>query len=86
MEEGQIILTAEDGSEEVFFVLEEVKITGRTYLLVAESMEDKADALILKQVEDGETLQYEVLSDEREIAIISKYFEELLEDIDLELE
>ncbi len=83
MKEGQIILTAEDGSEEAFFVLEEAKIAGETYLLVTEGMEDGADALILKQIVESSTRTYEVLHDEREIKILTKYFEELLEDVEL---
>ncbi len=86
MKEGQIILTAEDGSEEAFFVLEEAKIAGETYLLVAESMEEEAGALILKQTEESNTRTYEVLNDEKEMKILTKYFEELLEDIELEIE
>ena len=68
-ENGRIMLTADDGSEEAFFVLE-----------------DDAEALILKEKTDGETVVYEVLEDEKELAIISKYMEELLEDIDLKIE
>lgn len=86
MKDGQIILTADDGSEETFFVLEEAKIAGETYLLVAEDDEEDSDALILKQTVDEELLEYKVLDDEKEIMIISKYFEELLDDIDFELE
>ena len=87
MNDGQITLTALDGSEEIFYVMEKASIAGKNYLLVANSMEEEAEALILKEIKaQEEELTYEVLEDENEIIIISKYFEELLEDIDLEIE
>lgn len=99
---GQIILTAEDGSEETFFVLEEATIDGKTYLLVANSLEGDSDALILQQTGDiqvkeststevkkptsDDILTYEVLDDENKISVISKYFEDLIDDINFEVE
>lgn len=86
MEDGRIMLTADDGSEEAFFVLEKAEVAGEKYLLVANSDAEDANALILKQVEENDMLVFDVLDDEKEIGIIAKYFEELLEDVDLELE
>lgn len=84
---GQIMLTADDGSEEAFFVLEKADIAGVSYLLVTNAVdEEDADALILKETEDDEITTYEVVTEESELKIISKYFEELLEDIELRLE
>ena len=86
-ENGLIMLTADDGSEEAFFVLEKADIAGVSYLLVTDSVEDEdADALILKEAEEDEMITYEVVEDENELKIISKYFEELLEDVELRLE
>ena len=86
-ENGLITLTADDGSEEAFFVLEKADIAGVTYLLVTDSVENEdADALILKETEEDEMITYEVVEDENELKIISKYFEELLEDVELRLE
>lgn len=86
-ENGLIMLTADDGSEEAFFVLEKAEIAGVSYLLVTDSVEkEDADALILKETEADEITTYEVVEDENELKIISKYFEELLEDIELRLE
>ena len=86
-ENGLITLTADDGSEEAFFVLEKADIAGISYLLVTNSVEDEdADALLLKETEEDEMITYEVLEDENELKIISKYFEELLEDVELRLE
>lgn len=91
-ENSHIMLTAEDGSEEAFFVWEKAEIAGREYLLVSEAApdvdtEEEADAFILRvngEEEDGEVL-YDVVEDEKELMIISKYFEELLEDIDIKM-
>ncbi|MCH5264743.1 MAG: DUF1292 domain-containing protein [Lachnospiraceae bacterium] len=86
-ESGKITLTADDGSEEVFFVLEKAEITGGSYLLVTDGLEEDAQALILKEVEDAETVAYEVVTEERELRILSSYFEELLDDeVEIRLE
>lgn len=86
-ENGLITLTADDGSEEAFFVLEKADIAGVSYLLVTNTLEEEdADALILKVIEDDEMTTYEVVDEESELKIISKYFEELLEDVELRLE
>ena len=86
-ENGLITLTADDGSEEAFFVLEKADIAGVSYLLVTDSVEDEdADALILKETKEDELITYEVVEDENELKIISKYLEELLEDVELRLE
>lgn len=86
-ENGLLMLTADDGSEEAFFVLEKAEIAGVSYLLVTDSAEEEdADALILKETEEDAMTTYQVVDDENELKIISKYFEELLEDVELRLE
>ncbi|MCI5937875.1 MAG: DUF1292 domain-containing protein [Eubacterium sp.] len=85
-EKGQIMLTADDGSQEAFFVLEKADIAGVSYLLVEDSDEEEADALILKEIEQGDEITYELVEDEKELRIIGKYFEELLEDVEIEME
>ena len=77
-----------DGSgEDEFFVLEETKINGAAYILVSDSEDDDGECLILKEVE--EELQpesvYEIVEDETELAAVSKVFEELLEDVSIEM-
>lgn len=85
-EKGQIMLTADDGSQEAFFVLEKADIAGVSYLLVEDSDEEEAGALILKEIEQGDEITYELVEDEKELRIIGKYFEELLEDVEIEME
>lgn len=85
MEDGKIIFTTEDGEEIAFYILEETTISGVNYLLVTDSNEEEAEALILKEQkgENEEEMVYEVVEDEKELNAISKVFEELLEDIDI---
>ena len=84
----KIIFTFEDTKEEVeFFVLEQTKVNGRNYILVTDSEEDEAECLILKDMsaaEDTESL-YEIVEDDVELSGVLKVFEELLEDVDIEM-
>jgi hypothetical protein len=78
---------ADGNGEDEFFVLEETKINGSAYILVTESEDDDAECLILKDVQDeatGESV-YEIVEDDRELQAVSKVFEELLEDVSIEL-
>ena len=85
-ENGKIVLTADDGSEEAFFVVEKADIAGASYILVSDSLEEEAEAFILKEETEEDMVTYVVLEDEKELGIISKYFEELLEEVELRLE
>ena len=77
-----------DGSgEDEFFVLEETMINGSTYILVTDSEEDDAECLILKETEGsvpGDSV-YEIVEDETELLAVSKVFEELLEDVNIDM-
>ena len=77
-----------DGSgEDEFFVLEETKINGAAYILVSDSEDDDGECLILKETDDGAGQErvYEIVEDETELAAVSKVFEELLEDVSIEM-
>ena len=57
------------------------------YLLVTDSIEDEeAEAMILREETEDELVTYQVVDDEKELKIISKYLEELLDDVELRLE
>ena len=73
---------ADGNGEDEFFILEETKINGSAYILVAESEDDDAECLILKDVRDEESGEsvYEIVENEKELQAVSKVFEELLED------
>ena len=77
-----------DGNgEDEFFVLEQTKINGATYILVTDSEEDDAECLILKEtgVEEQTDKMYEIVEDDTELLAVSKVFEELLEDVRIEM-
>ena len=76
-----------DGMEEAeFFVLEQTKINGTSYILVTDSEEGDAECLILRdrsEAEDTDSI-YEIVEDDTELSAVLKVFEELLEDIEIE--
>lgn len=77
-----------DGNgEDEFFVLEQTKINGATYILVTDLEEDDAECLILKEtgVEEQTDKMYEIVEDDTELLAVSKVFEELLEDVSIEM-
>ncbi len=84
----KIKFTFEDTKEVVeFFVLEQTRVSGQNYILVTDSEDDEAECLILKDTsaaEDAESL-YEIVEDDIELSAVLKVFEELLEDVDIEL-
>ena len=55
--------------------------------MVTDSDEEEAEALILKEqkADSNEETVYDVVEDEEELKAISKVFEELLEDIDINM-
>lgn len=82
----KIKFMSEDMQEEAFYVLEQTTINAVNYLLVADSEEDEAQCLILKETpsaEKGESV-YEIVEDDVELSAVSKVFEELLEDVAIE--
>ncbi len=81
-----IFMSDEFGEEVEFFVLEQTKVNGVSYILVTDSEEDDAECLILKDMagaEDKDSI-YEIVEDEVELTALLKIFEELLEDVDIE--
>lgn len=82
----KIRFVSEDLQETDFFVLEQTKVNGVSYILVTDSEEDDAECLILKDTSAEEETEsvYEIVEDDCELAAISKVFEELLEDIAIE--
>ena len=77
-----------DGSGEAeFFVLEQTKIGGFVYILVTDSQKDDAECLILKEGTEGRTAEsvYEIVEEDTELLAVSKVFEELLEDVNIEM-
>ena len=83
----KIKFMSEEIQEEIdFFVLEQTKVNGVSYILVTDSEDDEAECLILKDtsVEASADSVYEIVDDDVELTAVSKVFEELLEDVDIE--
>ena len=80
----KIKFQSEDGIIE-FFVEEQTTVAGITYLLVSDSQDDEANAYIMKDVseEGSEEASYEMVEDE--LIAVSKVFEQMLDDVDLEM-
>lgn len=86
MNNDKITLTYDDGETVEFYVVEQTKLNGISYLLVAESDDDDADCLILKDISDAADKEsiFVELDDDVELDAVFHVFEELLEDIDIE--
>ena len=76
-----------DGTEEEFYVEEQTRIGGISYLLVSDSPADEAEAYILKDVSSEASAEacYEMVEDEEELKAVYKVFEQMLEDVNLEM-
>lgn len=81
-----IFMSDEFGEEVEFFVLEQTKVNGVSYILVTDSEDDDAECLILKDMAGAEETEsvYEIVEDDVELTALLKIFEELLEDVDIE--
>ncbi len=75
----------QDGEALEFYVVEETKINGISYLLVTEEEDGDCDAFILKRLsqDEEEDAVYEMVESEEELADISRIFSEMLEDVDI---
>lgn len=75
----------QDGEALEFYVIDQTRIGGVDYLLVAEEEEGDCDAFILKELpqEDPEETMYEMVESREELESVSRIFAEILEDVDL---
>lgn len=78
--------TADDGTTVNFYVEAQTRVNGTDYLLVTDSMEDEAEAYILKDISEdsSEEAQYVFVEDESEQEILLKMFSEMMDDTDIE--
>ena len=82
----KLTFQGKDGEQADFYVLEQTRVNGVNYLLVADSEEDDGECLILKDMaseEEQESL-YEIVEDEQELSAVLTVFEQLLEDVEIE--
>lgn len=69
-----------------FYVIDETRISSCNYLLVSESLENEAEAMILKDIskETDTEAVYVPVEDDVELSAVAFVFEESLGDIDFE--
>lgn len=78
-----VFYDAEDNEIELR-VLEQTTIAGQNYLLVLDEEEDAV--LLFKEVpEEGDFVSYEIVEDNVEIEALLKVFNELLDDMDIQI-
>ena len=82
----KIKFMSEEMQEVEFFILEQTKVNGMSYILVTDSEDGDAECWIMRDVSEEDSLEsiYDFVDDEEELYAVSKVFEELLEDIDIE--
>ena len=89
-EEKKITLVTDDGGAVDFYVLEETRINGMSYLLVTDAADDdeEGECYILKDLSESDDADalYEFVEDDNEIDKLFIIFSELLEDADVDIE
>mgnify|MGYP001053808035 FL=1 len=79
----------DDGGAVDFYVREETRINGMSYLLVTDAADDEeGECYILKDLSESDDADalYEFVEDDNEIDYLFKIFSELLEDADVDIE
>ena len=85
MEQDQkITFETDDGTVE-WYVIDQTRINGCNYILVADAPGGDAECLILKDVapEDSKESIYEEVTDDDELDIVAGMFEDALEGIEI---
>lgn len=84
---NSIIFETEDGTEAEFYVVEQTTLGGVNYLFVIDKSDDES-FLILREnggADTDEMVAYDIVEDEKELEAVIRIFDELLEDVDLEV-
>lgn len=90
MEKKQETITfqTEEGDLELY-VLEQTKLFGMNYILLTDDVDGEDGSFYVfkeePEGEDGDMVTYSEIEDENELKAVIKVFDELLEDIDLEV-
>lgn len=83
----KIKFTPAEGEEEAwFYVLEQTRIGGVSYLLATDTEKEDGEAWILKDLSndgDPEAI-YEIVEDDSELDAVSRVFSEMLDDVEIE--
>ena len=78
----------DEGEEIPFYIIEQTTLAGKDFLLVTDSdtQENEAQVYIMQEIsdQDDQTI-YEFVEDEAQLEALSKVFEELLDDLDIQM-
>lgn len=87
MKVESITFKDENNNDQDFYVVEQTRVNGINYLLVADTPEGDAEALILKEISDESAAEAEYVPVENQelLEALMKIFTELLED-DVEIQ
>ncbi len=93
MKKAESISFLTDDNEKVeLFILDQTSLNGKNYLLVSEDPEpaDTEDTLVYIMRETGgsedDMVSYVFVDEDEELEVVSSVFEQLLEDMDIEVE
>lgn len=85
----KLIFVDEDGTNVEFYVEEQTRINGCNYLLVTDAADDsdEPEAYILKDLsqDTAQEAEYVMVDDDVELEAVSRVFEQMLEDVDIEM-
>ena len=83
----KIKFLTESGEYVEFYVEEQTRVNGVDYILVSDSLEDEANAYILKDLsaDTDPEADYVMVEDDVELEAISKVFEQMMEDVGIEM-
>ena len=81
----KIVFTAQGEEAVEFYVLEQTRLGGINYILVTDSEDGDAEALILRDIStDGETEAiYEIVAEDEDLNAVAAVFENMLDDVKL---
>lgn len=86
-EDVKIVLRDEESGESIeLYVLEETRISGKDYILAADTPDEDGECYILRDnsgSEEAEAL-YEIVEDDNELDYLLGIFSELLEDVEID--
>ena len=81
---NSIILETENGEKVAFYVEEETRVNGVSYLLVSDSRDEDANAYIFKDVSDAgdDEAKYVPVEDDNEFEAVAELFGRMMDDTD----
>ncbi len=87
MEAPTITMKGDDGEDLTLYVLDQTMQNGENYLLVTEEGEGDGECFLLKEVSEpgSDEVSYEFVDADEELAYMSRVFQELLADTDIDL-